>query len=114
MHAPQYTPHDPLAPSTPHSYGTRIRRNISLKPSARLRSLPDPTPAQFRKYKPAHRAVPSNAHPYFPQFPLPGIVLHPDDANSKVLMAIGRSFLSVVRNSLPDHVKFHPLNHFAG
>ena len=111
MHSPQYTPPDP---SSPHSYGTRIRRNISLKPSARLRSLPDPTPAQLRKYKLPHRAVHPNSHPHSPQFPLPGIVLHPDDANSKVLMAIGRSFLSVVRNSLPDHVNFHLLNHFTG
>lgn len=29
-------------------------------------------------------------------FPLPNVTLHPDDATSKVFMAIGRSFLSVV------------------
>lgn len=30
------------------------------------------------------------------EFPPPGIVLHPDDASSKVFMAMGRAFMSVV------------------
>ncbi|KAG6821174.1 hypothetical protein H0H93_005394 [Arthromyces matolae] len=69
--------------STPtHSYATRIRHNVPIKPALRLRYSPQPQ----------QPSLPSDT---WPQFPLPGIVLHPDDANSKVLLAIGRAFLSV-------------------
>jgi hypothetical protein len=82
-----------------HQYGTRIRQNIVIKPSARLRQSPDPPP-QPRKIKPILPLKPSSVDSTppnnFPQFPPPHIVLHPDDANSKVFLAIGRSFLSVV------------------
>ncbi|KAG6886014.1 hypothetical protein C0993_006130 [Termitomyces sp. T159_Od127] len=71
MHQPS------LDQSTPHSYPIRTRRSLSTKPSLPPRHHPDPGP------------------PPAPQFPPPGIVLHPDDANSKVFLAIGRSFLSV-------------------
>ncbi|KAG6872810.1 hypothetical protein C0995_006409 [Termitomyces sp. Mi166 len=68
-----------------HSYPTRIRQNLSIRPSVRLRQSPEPNP----------RSAASTAPPPWPLFPPPGIVLHPDDANSKVFLAIGRSFLSV-------------------
>ncbi|KAG6832416.1 hypothetical protein H0H87_001576 [Tephrocybe sp. NHM501043] len=68
-----------------HSYATRIRQNISIKPSIRLRHSPAPL----------SQPTPPAAPTAYPQFPPPGIVLHPDDANSKVFLAIGRSFLSV-------------------
>lgn len=71
--------------SPQHSYATRIRQNIIIKPCARLRNSPDP-PSNIRKLK----ALDS-------PFPPPHIILHPDDANSKVFLAIARSFLSVVR-----------------
>ncbi|KAF8061528.1 hypothetical protein FPV67DRAFT_283807 [Lyophyllum atratum] len=86
---------DPHIP--PHSYGTRIRQNIIIKPSVRLRQSPDPQPQRRPKPTPTPKstAPAPDAHTNFPQFPPPGIVLHPDDANSKVFLAIGRSFLSV-------------------
>ncbi|KAG6813622.1 hypothetical protein H0H92_009239 [Tricholoma furcatifolium] len=55
----------------PPSHAIRVRH----KPSSRSRNDPRIEP--------------------WPQFPPPGIVLHPDDANSKVFLAIGRAFLSV-------------------
>ena len=75
--------------SPQHSYATRIRQNIIIKPSARLRNSPVP-PSSHRKLK-------------SPDFPPPHIILHPDDANSKVFLAIARSFLSVVRLSLSSY-----------
>lgn len=100
MHSAQPSSSNLLTHTDPHiahSYGTRIRQNIIIKPSARLRNSPDP-PIQLRK--PKITAIPKTqqtAYANFPQFPPSGIVLHPDDANSKVFLAIGRSFLSVVR-----------------
>lgn len=42
------------------------------------------------------------------EFPLPGVVLHPDDATSKVLSSIGRAFLSVVSPSrFSSSLSFH-------
>lgn len=85
----------------PHSYATRIRHNIDIKPAPRRRNSPD-LPQRPRKIKPstqkpnaspATQPTPSN----FPHFPPPNITLHPDDANNKVFLAIARSFLSVVR-----------------
>jgi hypothetical protein len=73
-----------------HNYGTRIRNNSLLKPSARLRLSPDPQPP--RKHR-QHRSL---DHSNLPLFPPPNVMLHPEDANSKVFLAIGRSFLSVV------------------
>ncbi|KII89021.1 hypothetical protein PLICRDRAFT_53516 [Plicaturopsis crispa FD-325 SS-3] len=86
-----------------HQYGTRIRRNSVIKPSARLRGSPDPPPP-IRKVKPAimPKSMPAassssseRAPLDMPQFPPPHVMLHPDDANSKVFLAVGRSFLSV-------------------
>ncbi|KAG2157018.1 hypothetical protein DEU56DRAFT_721999 [Suillus clintonianus] len=74
-----------------HNYGTRIRNNSILKPSARLRQSPQP-----RRIKPVPQPD-SNPpeQPQFPIFPLPNVMLHPEDATSKVFHAIGRCFLSV-------------------
>ncbi|KAG1756853.1 uncharacterized protein EDB91DRAFT_39354 [Suillus paluster] len=76
-----------------HNYGTRIRNNSILKPSPRLRQSPQP-----RRIKP----VPQPDQPpqqqqqqQYPIFPLPNVMLHPEDATSKVFHAIGRCFLSV-------------------
>ncbi|KAG1863584.1 hypothetical protein DFJ58DRAFT_725007 [Suillus subalutaceus] len=76
-----------------HNYGTRIRNNSILKPSARLRQSPQP-----RRIKPVPHpttAEPTPNQSHFPIFPLPNVMLHPEDATSKVFHAIGRCFLSV-------------------
>ena len=99
----------PTTPSTSHSYSTRIRSNESIKPPARLRQAPE-TPLQPRKIRPnaplqqkvavATPATTTKAPPLpadTPEFPPPHVTLHPDDSTSKVFIAIGRSFLSVVR-----------------
>ncbi|KAI0721601.1 hypothetical protein C8T65DRAFT_565661 [Cerioporus squamosus] len=96
---PAPTPHA----SAQHQYETRIRSNAAIKPSVRLRYSPDAPPAPARRVK----ALPSakSKHtvgsstvlpaPAWPPFPPPHVVLHPDDASSKVFLAIGRSFMSV-------------------
>lgn len=40
--------------------------------------------------------TPATPLPEYPHFPPDHVMLHHDDANSKVFMAIGRSFMSVV------------------
>jgi len=70
-----------------HSYATRIRHNITIKPAARRRNSTD---AQL-----SHPPTPDQ----YPEFPPPHVVLHPDDANSKVFLAVARAFISVVRAS---------------
>jgi hypothetical protein len=91
----------PLHSTVNHSYGTRIRQNSIIKPSARLRQSPDP-PAPPRRIKPIPTPKlninSSDQQPIhdMPVFPPPHVMLHPEDANSKVFLAIGRSFLSVV------------------
>ncbi|KAI6167070.1 hypothetical protein EDD17DRAFT_1542752 [Pisolithus thermaeus] len=104
MHA--HIPHPspwPIAPhhnhghlsSAKHPYGTRIRKNSVLRPSARLRhsSPPIPPPRRLRPV-PTSPAQKQHEDP-LPTFPLPNVVLHPEDASNKVFHAIGRSFLSV-------------------
>ncbi|KAJ3867765.1 hypothetical protein EV359DRAFT_33738 [Lentinula novae-zelandiae] len=59
-----------------------VTRTRTIKPSVRLRQSPDPS-----KTRPATTE--------YPIFPLPHVALHPDDSASKVLLAIGRSFMSV-------------------
>lgn len=73
--------------TTQHTYGTRIRHNIRIKPSARLRQSSNPPNPKSKQDSPVKVAV----------FPPPHVVLHPDDANSKVFLALGRSLMSVVR-----------------
>lgn len=92
---PQQPPH--------HQYGTRIRSNSVMRPSARLRQSTD-SPAPPRRIKPVpvakgKAASPSTEPPPvdMPIFPPPHVMLHSEDANNKVLLAIGRSFVSVVR-----------------
>ncbi|KAH7889748.1 hypothetical protein F5I97DRAFT_1924265 [Phlebopus sp. FC_14] len=100
-HIPQSIPS--LAPqngaSSQHNYGTRIRKNSVLKPSARLRQSPSPSHPAPRRIKPVpipgvQRQQPLE-DPALPVFPLPNVMLHAEDASSKVFQAIGRSFLSV-------------------
>ncbi|KAI6039024.1 hypothetical protein EDC04DRAFT_3141121, partial [Pisolithus marmoratus] len=90
----------PLAPhnhghlsSTKHPYGTRARKNSVLRPSTRLRHSSNPPPRRLRPV-PTSPAQKQHEDP-LSTFPLPNIMLHPEDASSKVLQAIGRSFLSV-------------------
>ncbi|TFK55234.1 hypothetical protein OE88DRAFT_1642439 [Heliocybe sulcata] len=87
--------------SANHKYGTRIRSNSIIRPSARLRQSPDPPPPP-RRIKPAPTAGPKSKpmpheppKPDMPAFPPSHVMLHPEDLNSKVLLAIGRCFFSV-------------------
>ncbi|KAJ3844498.1 hypothetical protein F5878DRAFT_525671 [Lentinula raphanica] len=59
-----------------------ITRTRTIKPTIRLRQSPD-------------LPKPQPTTPKYPVFPLPHVSLHPDDSASKVLLAIGRSFMSV-------------------
>ncbi|KAJ7273531.1 hypothetical protein B0H12DRAFT_1228378 [Mycena haematopus] len=79
MHPAHTQPCPPLS----HTYGTRIRHNIRIKPAPRLRQSPQPPHDHPRK----------QAKPVL--FPPPHVVLHPDDANSKVFLALGRALMSV-------------------
>lgn len=95
-------------PPFQHTYGTRIRSNSVIKPSVRLRHSPDPPP---RRIKPvpitkakAPAATKEPASVEMPVFPPPAVTLHSDDANSKVFLAIGRSFVSVVRFTFISYV----------
>ncbi|KIK93163.1 hypothetical protein PAXRUDRAFT_829245 [Paxillus rubicundulus Ve08.2h10] len=88
------------AASPKHNYGTRIRKNSVLKPSARLRQSPPPPHPAPRRIRPVpiptvQRQHPPHPDPCLPPFPLPNVMLHPEDASSKVFQAIARSFLSV-------------------
>ncbi|KAH9951265.1 hypothetical protein B0H21DRAFT_776017 [Amylocystis lapponica] len=87
----------PQPPAT-HQYGTRIRSNSVIRPSARLRQSPDmPAPPRRIKPVPAPKVKPA-ANPLesdLPIFPPAHIMLHSDDSSSKVFIAIGRSFMSV-------------------
>ncbi|KAK7693280.1 hypothetical protein QCA50_002847 [Cerrena zonata] len=94
--------HTNPATSVQHNYGTRIRSNSVIRPSVRLRQSPGPSPAP-RKIRP----VPTKLKPALPSsspepsqitsslFPPPHVMLHSDDASSKVFIAIGKSFMSV-------------------
>ena len=90
--------------SAQHQYETRIRSNSAIKPSIRLRQSPDAPPAPARRVKPLptskSKLVPGPStpapSPAWPPFPPPHVVLHPEDASSKVFHAIGRSFMAVV------------------
>ncbi|KAG2032228.1 hypothetical protein BDR03DRAFT_57351 [Suillus americanus] len=92
-----------------HNYGTRIRNNSILKPSARLRQSPQPRRIKPVPHPTTAEPIPNLSH--FPIFPLPNVMLHPEDATSKVFHAIGRCFLSVVSPfssflSIPSRVCF--------
>ncbi|KAJ7470575.1 hypothetical protein FB451DRAFT_1340031 [Mycena latifolia] len=74
-------------PPPQHTYGTRIRHNIRIKPSPRR--------CQSPALELTHRRARSDQPLLDPVFPPPHVVLHPDDANSKVFLALGRSLMSV-------------------
>lgn len=92
----------PVPQTQQHNYGTRTREHSrTLKPTSRLRQSPEPQPTITMQRK--IKIVPKLHIPNTPllsdpmaTFPFPGVMLHPEDANSKVFLAIGRSFLSVV------------------
>ena len=67
-----------------HSYPTRTRQNIFIKPAPKRAATPE---LQTQPVPPEH----------YPTFPPPNVVLHPDDASSKVFLAVARAFVSVVR-----------------
>lgn len=103
MVAPASTSTQQPQAAAQHQYGTRIRSNSALKPSIRLRhsaSSAAPTPRPIKPVptpKAKHASVtPAVPQPEYPHFPLDHVMLHHDDANSKVFIAIGRSFMSVV------------------
>ncbi|KAG7452716.1 uncharacterized protein BT62DRAFT_22170 [Guyanagaster necrorhizus] len=83
-----------------HTYATRIRQNITIKPSTRLRHSPEP----HRKLRPAPAPAPGACEtglradcpgPAETSFPSPHVVLHPEDASSRVFHSIARALLSV-------------------
>ncbi|KAK0210544.1 hypothetical protein DFS33DRAFT_1466414 [Desarmillaria ectypa] len=81
-----------------HLYATRIRQNITIKPSTRLRQSPEP----HRKLRPAPAPALSETglrddYSTAPEtrFPSSHVVLHPDDATSRVFHSIARALLSV-------------------
>lgn len=81
-----------------HSYATRVRHNtIPTKPSIRLRLEKPAEPARALQPAPIPREDQEIPASDLAPFPSPNVVLHPDDANSKVFHAIARSLLSVVR-----------------
>lgn len=86
-------------PASQHTYGTRIRSNSVIRPSVRLRQSPDPPPRRIKPVPSAKvKALAASKEPAsvdMPTFPPPNVTLHADDADSKVFLAIGRSFVSV-------------------
>lgn len=94
--------HPPATP-TQHKYGTRTRQNSIMRPSVRLRQVPEVATPQPRKIRPAGPAKPLTVldeRATMPKFPPDSVVLHPDDATSKVFLAIGRALMAIVRLSL--------------
>ncbi|KAA1471338.1 hypothetical protein DENSPDRAFT_858875 [Dentipellis sp. KUC8613] len=92
-------PHLSATPAQ-HQYGTRIRQNSVMKPSARLRQSSDTalTPRRIRPAlaTPRSKPNPSDAQsPPMPEFPPPNVTLHNDDVNNKTFLAIGRALTSV-------------------
>lgn len=106
-----------------HKYGTRKRQNSIMRPSVRLRECTSTTPLtlpiQHRRIKPLGSLTPNTNTPPLLKtriekeekdreanprsrverhidFPPKHVVLHPDDASSKVFIAIGRALSSVV------------------
>ena len=94
-------------PTSQHTYGTRIRSNSVIKAPARLRQPAEAQPAPKRpknasgtKGKAATPVAPDAPANDLPAFPPEHVHLHSDDATSKVFLAIGRSFMFVVRQEL--------------
>ena len=103
--------HDPNSANSQPAYGTRIHKTGFPKhnpPSPQPSELHTHTPLRKLKLVSSHTKVnlPSSSQEIAtaPVFPPPGVMLHSEDANNKVLKAIGRSFLSVVWIFLRAHV----------
>ncbi|KAI0374710.1 hypothetical protein BV20DRAFT_1079791 [Pilatotrama ljubarskyi] len=90
-----------------HQYGTRTRSNSVIKPSIRLRQSPD-APQPQRRIKPATTRKkrqgsvdgPCPAPLEFPPFPPAHVFLHPEDANNKVFLALGRALMSIENRAI--------------
>lgn len=92
-----------MDPSSSSSLSSSTRISATTKPSARRRQSPQSTSTTP---KPTQNAVASSSRQthsiqpcpqdQIPQFPPPDVMLHRDDAGSKVFLAIARSLLSVV------------------
>ncbi|KAJ7582812.1 hypothetical protein C8J56DRAFT_232175 [Mycena floridula] len=82
--------------TTPAQRSNAIRRYS--KPSIRSQTPDQPLRLPPLKIKPSPPVTiqdsPNENH-NFPQFPPPNVILHPEDANNKVLSAIVKSFFSV-------------------
>lgn len=117
------------APQLQHSYGTRKRQSSVLRPPLAPRDPADPPPLtltlQPRRIRPFGSPAPSpNTPPLLRfrcdreerekeerhleqlrsqliHFPPQHVVLHPDDANSKVFLAMGRALWSAVSPPWP-------------
>ncbi|KAI0361914.1 hypothetical protein OH77DRAFT_3602 [Trametes cingulata] len=90
-----------------HQYGTRTRSNSVIKPSIRLRQSPDAPqpqrrikPAPSRKNRQASVDGPCPAPPDCPPFPPAHVFLHPEDANNKVFLALGRALMSIENRAI--------------
>ncbi|KAF6764873.1 hypothetical protein DFP72DRAFT_869474 [Ephemerocybe angulata] len=82
---------------------TRIRNSITIKHSARRRHSPQPSPSTSAlppapPSRQTHSISPCSPAD-IPEFPPPDVILHKDDAGSKVFLAIARSLLSVCSSS---------------
>ncbi|KAI0029865.1 hypothetical protein K488DRAFT_88317 [Vararia minispora EC-137] len=79
---------------------TPIVPGLAIRPP----DIPPIPPPPHSPYPPLFTAKfappPSYGPSDFPDFPPPGVFLHKDDASSKVLRAIGRSFLSVENRAM--------------
>lgn len=83
----------------------RSRPNITIKPARRPQRSPDPSddhrpssskPSQAASSSRQTHSISPCPPDQIPDFPPPDVILHKDDAGSKVFLAIARSLLSVV------------------
>lgn len=105
--------HDPNSAITQPAYGTHTHKTGFSKDDP-----PPSRPSETHTHSPLRKLklVSSNVKAAqsspqeivtAPVFPPPGVVLHSEDATNKVLKAIGRSFLSVVRSFPHPHAPHH-------
>lgn len=79
-------------PSDRPNYNTRLRTNSVILPPRRLCQSPTPPPRQ--RLVRSKEAITRSIDPP-PRFPPSHVLLHPDDASNKTLIAIGRAMLAV-------------------
>ncbi|KAF9500354.1 hypothetical protein BDN71DRAFT_1117621 [Pleurotus eryngii] len=83
-----------------HQYATRTSNNVDIKPAHRHRQSPSPPALASAASNSSSAATTYDNDHAIITFPPPHIVLHPDDASSRVFLAIGRSFMSVDNRAL--------------